>query len=119
MRFIHQNGWRRHLLNSAAMHRGFAERNGRTYSPPQLHNLFADADRPEQSRQQPRLVTGKRSRLVDPRRALDRAKQSWRIVRSLRCAEKQIAARVQSIVKRAAHLLLEFAIEIDHYIAAR
>ncbi len=82
------------------------------------NDWLADAHRSEQPRQQPRLVAGDRSGLIDAGGAVDAAEQPGRIVRGFRGPEEDIAARIERVVKRAAHLLLQFAIEIDQEITA-
>src|SRR5215471_20715227 len=118
VRFIDQHAGRSDLFDGAAMHGRLAKRYGRAHRSAELNDLFADADRPEQTRQQPWLVAGRRGGLIDTRGAINAAEQTGRIVRSFRGAEKNKAARIEGIMEGAAHLLLQFAIEIDQHVAA-
>ena len=54
----------------------------------ELDDLFADTDRSQQTRQQPRLVAGDRRRLIDAGGAIHAAELTWRMLGGLEAPRK-------------------------------
>ena len=118
MSLVHQDAGRRHPFDGAPVHRRLAQRHGRAHRAPELDDLLAHAHRPEQARQQARLVAAQGRRLIDSRGAVENAEQTGRIFGAFRGAETEEAAGVERVVEGAAHLFLQLAVEINEHVAA-
>src|SRR5262245_41628856 len=118
MGVIHQDARRRQLLQRPAMHHGVVEGSRRIGGSAYLRHLLSHTERPEQAWQQPRLVAGVDSRLVDSCVPIDVSEYARRIVSGLGGTKQQKAAGVERIVERADDLLLQLTIEIDQHIPA-
>ena len=118
MRLVDQDARRGDLFDGATVRGRVGQRGRGAGAACKLRHLLAHAHRTKQPWQRTRLVAGVRGRLIEPRRTIDRAEQAGWIFRRLGRAEQQEAAGVQRIVESAAHLLLQFTVEIDEHVAA-
>src|SRR5690606_11864802 len=109
---------RRRLLDRPPVHGGVAERGAGGGAPAELRGGLAHVDRSEQARQQAGAVATAPGGLVDAGAGVEDAEEAGRMVRRLRRADHEEAARIERVVEGRADLLLQLAVEIDEDVAA-